>query len=115
MDPGIEVPSDDADSAPVVEEEHGPGKKKLITLEKVAVDALCRRAWDGEDIAQQLDTLTGVSIVAVAKKLGLPVSSKGSTRADRLTYLKKELARSDMGNQLVSPEPSLTFSTQLKG
>ena len=46
-----------------------------------------------EDIAQQLETLTGVSIVAVAKKLGLPVSSKCSTRADRLTYLKKELAR----------------------
>ena len=99
----------------MVKEEHGPGKKKLITLEKAAVDALCKRAWDGEDIAQQLDTLTGVSIVAVAKKLGLPISSKGSTSADRLTYLKKELARSELCNQLLSPEPSLTFSLQLTG
>jgi hypothetical protein len=115
LDASVEVPSDDADPAPMVEEEQGSNKKKLITLEKAAVDALCRRAWDGEDIAQQLDTLTGVSIVAVAKKLGLPVSSKGSTRADRLCYLKKELARSDLGNQLVSPEPSLTFSPQLAG
>ena len=115
LDPGIEVPSDDAGSAAVVEEEHGPGRKKLITLEKAAVDSLCRRAWDGEDIAEQLDTLTGVSIVAVAKRVGLNVSSEGSSRADSLTYLKKELTRSDLGNQLVSPDPSLTFSPQLTG
>ena len=75
--PDVEVHSD-------YETQEADLKSKSYTLEPEGIETLVKKAWEGEDISAHLVSLTAVSLLALARRLGLPISGKGKRRQDYL-------------------------------
>lgn len=84
--------------------------KSTRSVSQEKIDELAEKAWSGEDVCSQLEDLTAVSLLAFAKKIGLPVTGRGKTRQDYLNSLTKTLKNSNLGEKLFSPEPQCTFT-----
>lgn len=101
--PDVEVHSD------YVTQEEDP-KSKSHTLEPEGIDKLVQKVWEGEDISAHLVPLTAVSLLALARKLGLPISGKGKRRQDYLDTLTKTLEKANLSERFFSPEPEFTYN-----
>ena len=107
--PNVEVHSD------YVPQEADP-KSKSHTLEPEGIETLVKKAWEGEDISAHLVSLTAVSLLALARRLGLPISGKGKRRQDYLDTLTKTLEKANLSERFFSPEPEFTYTpVQLPG
>ena len=86
------------------------------TLEPEGIETLVKTAWEGEDISAHIVCLTAVSLLALARTLGLPVSGKGKRRQDYLETLTKTLEKANLSERLFSPEQEFTYTpVQLPG
>lgn len=91
-------------------------KSKSHTLEPEGIETLVKKAWEGEDISAHLVSLTAVSLLALARRLGLPISGKGKRRQDYLDTLTKTLEKANLSERFFSPEPEFTYTpVQLPG
>ena len=91
-------------------------KSKSHTLEPEGIETLVKKAWEGEDISAHLVSLAAVSLLALARRLGLPISGKGKRRQDYLDTLTKTLEKANLSERFFSPEPEFTYNpVQLPG
>ena len=71
-------------------------KSKSHTLEPEGIERLVKKVWEGEDISAHLVSLTAVSLLTLARRLGVPISGRGKRRQDYLDTLTKTLDKANL-------------------